>query len=192
MTVARTLNHRHHNHGHLTPTTFRLCRSAGPLGSLTTEENTSTAALQRTCAASQATRRDFQEDCAVVAVEVANVGEAGRDALDQAPLPNRLGVEGASIGEQLGTIADEAFRVAGEQRLVVLAHRHAQIVGALGADALGIDELERAESGLDSVPAVSVAVHEHGIGWIDPIAQSGFAYRSDKRLLPRSPRNTTA
>lgn len=54
-----------------------------------------------------------------------------------------------------------------DERLVVLAHRNTQVVLTFGAQALDINELVCAATGIQCVPALSVAVHEHSLRRIE-------------------------
>lgn len=61
----------------------------------------------------------------LVALELAHGGQSGGNPLDEALLPDCLGIDVAPSSQQLGAVADHPVRVAGGQRPVVFAHRHA-------------------------------------------------------------------
>jgi len=63
----------------------------------------------------------------------------------------------------LRSMADQTRGVAGEERYVVLPHRHAEVMRRLGTQPLGVDELEQALAGVERVPAMGVAVHQHSL-----------------------------
>src|SRR5688500_3466886 len=63
-------------------------------------------------------RGDLEEGLRLDRVELPQPCQPGRHPLDEAPLPDRLGVDVAQRPEQLGPLPDEPARRAGEQRLV--------------------------------------------------------------------------
>lgn len=103
----------------------------------------------------------------VAAFEVPKVREAGRDALDEAPLPHWFGVDLAPRREHFGPFTGQSCGVSCHQRLVVLAHCDSEVVRRLGNQTFGVDELECAITCAQRVPAVCVTVDEDRAGRIE-------------------------
>ena len=95
--------------------------------------------------------------------------QSGRDALDEAPLPNGLGVHAGQLAQLRAPLSSKAHRVASEQLPTPSAHRHREVAGPFGEQPVGIHELEtrthrssRARS-YKRVRSMSVAVNQHAI-----------------------------
>jgi hypothetical protein len=85
------------------------------------------------------------------------VARRRRHPLDDAPFPDRRGVEVTPPGQPTGSRLCIPF----EQSQRVLAHEDAQVVFGLGQKAVRVDEFEPI-AGLQRIPLMDIAVYEDG------------------------------
>jgi hypothetical protein len=59
---------------------------------------------------------------------IRSLGKTCRDPFNESPLPHSFRIDAALGGQQQRSLSNQSGCVSGEERLVVLSHRHAEIV----------------------------------------------------------------